>query len=78
MPMNWPWHLKQRRQNNVWFSDALKNELKNENIFVGYRGESIQVSPYLYTSSTDIDKLFDVLKGMQKSNNKRCCYCSKR
>jgi len=43
-------------------SDALKTALNNENIFVGYRGQSIRVSPYLYTTSTDIDKLFDVLK----------------
>lgn len=42
-------------------SDALKLELKNENIFVGYRGESIRVSPYLYTGSADIERLFDVL-----------------
>jgi len=43
-------------------SNALKAELKNENIFVGYRGESIRVSPYLYTTSEDIEKLFDVLR----------------
>jgi len=43
-------------------SDVLKTALKNENIFVGYRGQSIRVSPYLYTTSADIEKLFDVLK----------------
>ena len=43
-------------------SNALKTALKNELIFVGYRGESIRVSPYLYTTSKDIEKLFDVLK----------------
>ncbi|MES2113282.1 MAG: aminotransferase class V-fold PLP-dependent enzyme [Bacteroidota bacterium] len=43
-------------------SDKLKTALKNENIFVGYRGESIRISPYLYTTSSDIEKLYDVLK----------------
>lgn len=43
-------------------SDALKTDLKNENIFVGFRGESIRVSPYLYTTAQDIEKLFNVLK----------------
>lgn len=43
-------------------SDGLKAELKNENIFVGYRGESIRISPYLYTTARDIEKLFAVLR----------------
>jgi selenocysteine lyase/cysteine desulfurase len=43
-------------------SDALKTELKNENIFVGYRGDSIRISPYLYTTGQDIEKLFAVLR----------------
>jgi len=43
-------------------SDALKTELKNENIFVAYRGESIRISPYLYTTAQDIEKLFAVLR----------------
>lgn len=43
-------------------SDGLKADLKNENIFVGFRGESIRVAPYLYTTSQDIEKLFAVLK----------------
>ncbi|MCR8560223.1 aminotransferase class V-fold PLP-dependent enzyme [Mucilaginibacter sp. BJC16-A38] len=43
-------------------SDALKANLKNENIFVGFRGESIRVSPYLYTTPQDLEKLFNVLK----------------
>ena len=48
-------------------SDALKAEFKSENIFVGYRGESIRVSPYLYTTSRDIERLFDVVKLHLKS-----------
>ena len=48
-------------------SDALKTDLKNENIFVGFRGESIRVAPHLYTTSQDIEKLFDVLKGHVKN-----------
>lgn len=43
-------------------SDKLKTALKNEHIFVGYRGESIRISPYLYTTAQDIEKLFEVLK----------------
>ncbi|MEP6611611.1 MAG: aminotransferase class V-fold PLP-dependent enzyme [Mucilaginibacter sp.] len=43
-------------------NDALKAALKNENIFAGYRGESIRVSPYLYTTPGDIERLFDVVK----------------
>jgi len=43
-------------------SDKLKTALKNENIFVGYRGESIRISPYLYTTEQDIEKLFEVLR----------------
>ncbi|MEO6633647.1 MAG: aminotransferase class V-fold PLP-dependent enzyme [Mucilaginibacter sp.] len=43
-------------------NDALKAALKNENIFAGYRGESIRVSPYLYTTPGDIKRLFDVVK----------------
>ena len=43
-------------------SDKLKTVLKNEHIFVGYRGESIRISPYLYTTAQDIEKLFEVLK----------------
>jgi selenocysteine lyase/cysteine desulfurase len=48
-------------------SDALKADLKNENIFVGFRGESIRVSPYLYTTPQDLEKLFDILKGHVKN-----------
>jgi len=43
-------------------TDGLKQDLAKENIFVGFRGTSIRVSPYLYTTAEDIDKLFAVIK----------------
>lgn len=46
-------------------SDKLKAALKNENIFVGYRGESIRISPYLYTTTQDIERLFNILKNLR-------------
>ncbi|SHM58183.1 aminotransferase class V-fold PLP-dependent enzyme [Mucilaginibacter sp. OK098] len=49
-------------------SDTLKTDLKNENIFVGFRGESIRIAPHLYTTSRDIEKLFDVLKRHVKTS----------
>jgi selenocysteine lyase/cysteine desulfurase len=42
--------------------EAVKNELNANNIFVGIRGQSIRVSPYLYTTQSDIDKLFGVIR----------------
>lgn len=42
--------------------DVLKEDLQKENIFVGYRGKSIRVSPYLYTGDQDIDRLFEVIE----------------
>ena len=42
--------------------DALKEELKRENIFVGFRGKSIRVSPYLYNDIADINKLMAIVR----------------
>jgi selenocysteine lyase/cysteine desulfurase len=42
--------------------DQLKKDLVAANIFVGYRGKSIRVSPYLYTTEADIDQLFEVIR----------------
>ncbi len=41
--------------------DALKEELKKENIYVGFRGKAIRVSPYLYTTAEDIARLMNVI-----------------
>jgi selenocysteine lyase/cysteine desulfurase len=42
--------------------EAIKGELSANNIFVGFRGQSIRVSPYLYTRESDIEKLFGVIR----------------
>jgi selenocysteine lyase/cysteine desulfurase len=42
--------------------EAIKDELSANNIFVGFRGQSIRVSPYLYTRESDIEKLFSVIR----------------
>ena len=39
----------------------VKNELSSNNIFVSYRGSSIRVSPYLYNTEEDLQKLADCL-----------------
>jgi selenocysteine lyase/cysteine desulfurase len=43
------------------FPEEIKNELSAKNIFVGMRGKSIRVAPYLYTRDSDIEKLFGVI-----------------
>ena len=35
--------------------------LKAANVFVSLRGETLRVSPYLYNTVSDVDRLFDVL-----------------
>jgi len=43
------------------FPEEIKEELGAKNIFVGMRGKSIRVAPYLYTRDSDIEKLFGVI-----------------
>ena len=44
------------------FPEKIRDELGSKNIFVGMRGKSIRVSPYLYTREGDIEKLFGVIR----------------
>ena len=41
---------------------SLKGELQSQKIFVGFRGKSIRVSPYLYNTKNDIDRLMKVIR----------------
>jgi selenocysteine lyase/cysteine desulfurase len=41
--------------------DDLATLLTTHNVFVSVRGESVRVSPHLYNSEEDVDRLFDVL-----------------
>lgn len=36
--------------------------LAANNVFVSVRGESIRVSPHLYNTANDVDRLFDALR----------------
>ena len=44
------------------FQKDLPLRLAQENIFVSVRGESVRISPHLYTTDEDIDRLFTVLE----------------
>jgi selenocysteine lyase/cysteine desulfurase len=41
--------------------DDLATQLTTHNVFVSVRGESVRVSPHLYNTEEDVDRLFDVL-----------------
>lgn len=48
------------------FGDELPNLLANEKVFVSVRGESIRISPHLYNTDEEIERLFSALeKAMQ-------------
>jgi len=42
--------------------DDLAGRLTAHNVFVSVRGESMRVSPHLYNTVEDVDRLFDVLE----------------
>ena len=44
------------------FREDLPALLAQDNVFVSVRGESIRISPHLYTTKEDIDRLFTVLE----------------
>jgi selenocysteine lyase/cysteine desulfurase len=44
------------------FNKDLPNLLAQENVFVSVRGESIRISPHVYTNDEDIERLFAVLE----------------
>lgn len=46
------------------FSADLPMRLARENVFVSVRGESIRISPHLYNTDADVDRLFTVLKAV--------------
>ena len=41
--------------------EDLAARLAEENVFVSVRGDSVRVSPHLYNTETDVDRLFEVL-----------------
>lgn len=40
----------------------LATRLTHHDVFVSVRGESMRVSPHLYNTEADVDRLFDVLE----------------
>ncbi len=42
--------------------DDLATRLTHHDVFVSVRGESVRVSPHLYNTEADVDRLFDVLE----------------
>jgi selenocysteine lyase/cysteine desulfurase len=44
--------------------DDLPTRLTTHNVFVSVRGESVRVSPHLYNTETDVDRLFEILEHM--------------
>ncbi|CAA9463031.1 MAG: Cysteine desulfurase [uncultured Rubrobacteraceae bacterium] len=42
--------------------DDLATRLTTHNVFVSVRGESVRVSPHLYNTQEDIDRLFEILE----------------
>lgn len=43
-------------------ADGIGDRLAAEKVFVSIRGDSIRVSPHLYTTDDDVERLFDVLE----------------
>jgi len=41
---------------------VLAQALKDANIYVSFRGDSIRIAPHLYNDLADIDRLFDLLR----------------
>jgi selenocysteine lyase/cysteine desulfurase len=42
--------------------ENLAARLTAHNVFVSVRGESVRVSPHLYNTEEDVDRLFEVLQ----------------
>lgn len=42
--------------------DDLATRLTAHNVFVSVRGESVRVSPHLYNTQEDVDRLFEILE----------------
>jgi selenocysteine lyase/cysteine desulfurase len=42
--------------------DDLARRLTAHNVFVSVRGESVRVSPHLYNTEEDVDRLFEILE----------------
>nr|MDQ5809384.1 aminotransferase [Actinomycetota bacterium] len=41
--------------------EGLASRLSEEKVFVSVRGESVRVSPHLYNTEKDVERLFEVL-----------------
>jgi selenocysteine lyase/cysteine desulfurase len=41
--------------------NTLGNKLKENNVYVGFRGASMRVAPYLYNDEEDVKNLFRLL-----------------
>lgn len=46
--------------------DGLKEAFEQERIYVSFRGSSIRVAPYLFTTTEDIDRLFQVIESARE------------
>ncbi|MBF0277206.1 MAG: aminotransferase class V-fold PLP-dependent enzyme [SAR324 cluster bacterium] len=61
-----PPHLRSKHMLGIRFSDGVPEgvvkQLADNHIYVSVRGSSIRISPHLYNSEGDIDRLFEVLK----------------
>jgi len=46
--------------------EGLAARLASQNVFVSVRGESVRVSPHVYNTESDVDRLFEVLGGTSR------------
>jgi selenocysteine lyase/cysteine desulfurase len=44
------------------FSQDLQKSLSDAHVHVSLRGKALRISPHLYNSSADVDRLFEVLE----------------
>jgi selenocysteine lyase/cysteine desulfurase len=55
-------HLTGLRVRTGRFSHELQKSLSDAHVHVSLRGKALRISPYLYNSSADVDRLFEVLE----------------
>jgi selenocysteine lyase/cysteine desulfurase len=48
--------------------ERLAGRLKEERVFVSIRGDSIRVAPHLYNDFNDIDRLFEIMRGILRTS----------
>jgi len=50
-----------RASGQEWPNDLVERCWRNHNVHISVRGQSLRISPYLYNTHDDIDKLFEAL-----------------